>query len=52
MLIDIMIHSSYDSIFRFKSIVNKLKDDLVELGYCSFTVEDFRDVVSIFVFDN
>ena len=30
---------------RFKGHVIRCADDLVKLGYCQFTVEDFRDVL-------
>ena len=32
---------------RFHEIAQKSKDDLVELGFPSFTIEDFHETVSI-----
>ena len=33
---------------RFKSYATKTKDELVALGFPSFTIEDFHDVVSFY----
>ncbi len=33
---------------RFRQLAIDLKDKLIQLGYLDFTVEDVRDVVSLF----
>lgn len=35
------------SILRFKVLAAQSKDDLVQLGYSQFTIEDFYDTVSL-----
>ena len=33
------------SIYRFKEVASKSKDDLVALGFPEFTIEDFHETV-------
>lgn len=36
--------------FRFQDIANKSKDELINLGFPQFTIEDFHETVSHFSF--
>lgn len=38
--------------FSFYDIVSKSKDDLIELGFPQFTLEDFYDTVSFIFYEN
>ena len=41
-----MTKFSFNFLLRLREIANKCASDLTNLGYHSFTIDDFKDVVS------